>query len=99
MVQAHRARKVAGKPPEYPSLATQAGNLAGAVGRVVKAGVRGEPVKVTDEVHAARLSICQSCEFYDATRKRCTKCGCGGASFALATEALPADPPRWDAVT
>ena len=46
-----------------PVLARQAANLAGAVGRIVVAVAKGEPIKVPQEVYHERLAICRECEF------------------------------------
>lgn len=83
------------REPSYPSLARQALNLAGAAGRVVAAVANGVAYRVSEEEHARRLAICQACEFHDAAKRRCTKCGCGGAKLHLATERCPLEPPRW----
>lgn len=79
------------KPPAYPPLARQAMNAAGAVGRVVKAVVKQEPVQASDEEQARRLVICHACEpHYDPAQDRCRKCGCRAAWKArLATEHCP----------
>lgn len=98
-------RSIAGRPAsDYPSLFAQAGNLAGAVGRVISAVVHGEPVKVSEEVYAERLAICLPCEFNGARPDgvRCTKCGCPGKNLVglgklqLATERCPIG--KWETV-
>ena len=101
----HRARvtaKASGPAPSpaaYPSLFRQAANLAGAAGRVVAAAAKGEPVLASPEVRAERTAICAACEFHDAAKNRCTKCGCTGAKLHLAPMQCPLTPPRWKAVT
>ncbi len=75
--------------PSYPSLIEQAGNLAGAIGRAAVAALTHEPIFVDADEISRRQAICDACEFYDAARRRCTKCGCGGAKLALATESCP----------
>jgi hypothetical protein len=72
-----------------------AGNLAGAMGRVVAAAVNGEPIRVPDEVYAERTAICSACEHYDRARDTCTRCGCRGLKRAIATEACPLADPKW----
>jgi len=69
----------AGDELEYPSLFRQAASAAQAVGAVVAAAVRGEPVSVPQEEQDRRLAICHACEFWDAAQSRCSKCGCFGA--------------------
>ncbi len=85
------------RPDEFPSLAHQALSLAGAVGRVVAAVARGEPVKVPPAVYYERLAICRECEFNTERPAgvRCSKCGCGGMKLELATERCPLDTPKW----
>lgn len=79
----------------YPSAATMAANLAGAVGRVLGAVARGEPVLAPPGVVERRRAICLACEFHDHARGRCTRCGCGGLKLELATEACPLPEPKW----
>lgn len=81
---------------QYPPLIQQARNAAGALGRVVTAVAKGATIRVSEEEHARRLAICQACEFHDAAKNRCTKCGCGGAKLHLATERCPLEPPKWN---
>jgi hypothetical protein len=93
-----------GHAPEagaYPGILEQARNVASAAGRVVSAVVHGEPVKVSEEVHADRLAICMACEHNGARPDgvRCRKCGCRGLKLWLATERCRDDPPRWAALT
>jgi hypothetical protein len=81
---------------EYPSLFQQAANAAHAVGSVVAAAVRGEPVTVPQEEQDRRLAICHTCEFWDAAQQRCSKCGCFGAwKTWLASQHCPLEPPKW----
>lgn len=54
----------------FPSLATQAANLAGAVVRFVASGLE----QATPEQQAERAAVCRGCEeFKDG---RCRHCGC-----------------------
>lgn len=59
------------EPPEdFPPLAQQAANLAGAVGRFVASGLK----QSTPEQVSSRLGICRGCShFRDG---RCALCGC-----------------------
>lgn len=96
----HRARVVAlatgeSPPADYPSLATMATNLAGAVGRLVRTAAKGEALLVPADVLAERRRICGECPQFDRQRGRCRLCGCGGAKLHLATEICPDKPPRW----
>jgi hypothetical protein len=71
----------------YPSLLEQAGNAIGALGRVAGAAIQGKPVLVDIDEKNRRLAICDTCEFFDHARERCSKCGCPAKlKVALATE-------------
>jgi hypothetical protein len=81
----------------YPPPATQARNLAGAVGRAVIAAARGEAVRVDEAEYARRLEVCRGCSNFDAARNRCRRCGCRtAAKLRLAREACPEG--KWGAV-
>ena len=60
----------------FPSLATQAGNALGAIGRVAGAVLTGQPVLVSTEEHGRRMAICLTCPEMDAAQNRCRACGC-----------------------
>lgn len=84
----------------YPSLAKQATNFLGAMGRAAVAAVTGEQVIVSDEVFAARFEECKKCEKFDPKQERCSACGCAyRKKLALATESCPLDPPRWTRIS
>jgi hypothetical protein len=85
----------AARHPQYPPALTQIRSAAAAATRAVTAAVTGKPVLVSAEERARRQAICDACPEYDATRGRCTKCGCGGVKLALATERCPLEPPKW----
>lgn len=71
-------------PADFPPLAQQAANLAGAVGRFIASGM----ATTTTEERARRLAICEGCEFF--VGKRCQKCGCSlAAKVAMASEHCP----------
>jgi hypothetical protein len=76
-------------PAGYPRLATQAGNLAKAVGRFVASGL-----KVVDRAEFdRRRAICEACDKYDVEQARCRICGCKTAyKLRMATEHCPLDP-------
>jgi len=38
--------------------------------------VKGEKVKVSDEVFTKRMSICEGCPELNKTTKQCNSCGC-----------------------
>lgn len=82
--------RLRGDAAPFPSLATQAANLAGAVARFVGSGGS----LASEEEKARRLGICQACENYAAGR--CRLCGCFlSAKVASASEHCPDTPPRW----
>jgi hypothetical protein len=93
----NRSAQLEGKPPqEYPSIVTQAGNLAKAVGRFVASGLK----RVDEETYQERLAICRTCDQYDAAQKRCRLCGCKTtAKLRMASESCPLLEPKWSAVT
>lgn len=77
---------------EYPPLATQAVNLAGAFWDWAISGF----TMASDEEQARRRSICATCPRWDASGRRCTLCGCyTEAKIQLKTSHCPDDPSRW----
>lgn len=62
--------------PQMPSLLEMGKNLVKTAADVAKGAVTGQGLNLTEEEKNARLSICESCEFYNAAQSRCTKCGC-----------------------
>ena len=60
----------------YPSLPDQGKNLAKFAFEVVKNAMQSEALFVSDEIKEERLTICRSCEYYDASQVRCKHCGC-----------------------
>jgi hypothetical protein len=81
---------------EFPSLATQAGNLAGAIGRAAGQFLSGGPVLVPPEERDKRWAQCMTCE--NLVNDRCNLCGCFFAKkIRLAQESCPDKPPRWGA--
>jgi hypothetical protein len=81
-----------GDPGAVPSLAKQAANFAGAMGRAAVATVTGKQVLCSPEQRAAREAICRSCE--KLVNGKCVLCGCPYLrKLAHATEACPLD--KW----
>lgn len=80
-----------------PTLADKAEHLAGAVVRVGKALLRGEPVRVPDEERDRRLAICRSCpgghwkKGGNLGLGECShpQCGCTRFKHGWATEKCP----------
>ena len=60
---------------DYPSLPKQGENLAKFAWDVIK-HLNQEDLFVSDEVLKKRITICQSCEYYDSKQHRCKECGC-----------------------
>ncbi len=86
---------IVGEATAFPPLTTQAGNLAGAVGRVVKAAVTGEPIRVSPEEHEKRHGVCMACD--QLVNNRCKLCGCRFLTkIELATERCPIG--KWERV-
>ncbi len=61
---------------KYPSLIAQAGNLAGALGRLAAQAASEKDILVPSEEYQRRLTICRGCDQYDAPKSRCKACGC-----------------------
>lgn len=61
--------------PELPSLPQRAVNLSRAIVRHVADGCQ----RVSDEVQAERMAVCQQCDQYRASDQTCShkRCGCG----------------------
>lgn len=75
---------------DFPPLAEQARNLAGAVVRFVASGL----ARSTDAEQARRMAICGGCDRFAGGR--CRECGCSLAfKVAMAGEHCPLDPPKW----
>ena len=63
------------KPP-MPSMGAMARNVANSVVQNIQSVAAGNALRLTEEQANSRLSICSTCEFYNQTQSRCTKCGC-----------------------
>lgn len=57
---------------QLPSKAAMARNAFKAAGQAIASGFK----KVSEEEQARRLAICEGCEFFRQSDKRCSKCGC-----------------------
>jgi hypothetical protein len=55
-----------------PPKLDMARNALKAAGQALMSGFK----KVSDEEQARRLEICEGCEFFRQSDKRCSKCGC-----------------------
>lgn len=58
-----------------PSPATQIVSFINGVAAECHAVIEGQPA-ITPEQKAARLAICEGCEFFIAAERRCSRCGC-----------------------
>lgn len=58
------------------SLGTKIKNVTKAVGRLSKAILTGQKVRVAPEEVERRLDICRGCRFFNAVKTGCRKCGC-----------------------
>jgi hypothetical protein len=96
IAESHRLATKPASESDYPSVARQALNLAGAVGRVAGAAVTGNAVTVSDQEQDRRLALCRDCERFNAGQGRCRECGCLAKFKAmLKTERCPLTPPKW----
>ena len=80
-----------------PSLTQQAENLAKAAVKVAKATAKGDQIFATKEIVSFRQEICNTCEFYDIKKKRCSQCGCiTDYKLKTSTESCPIG--KWNAI-
>ena len=83
-----------------PPLPTQAKNLGGALGRVLKALASGDQLLIPKAAQSGRLAICSTCPKsapadLPVDHRRCEHCGCYLApKTGLATESCPEG--HWD---
>lgn len=88
-----------GKWPRDPTMKCMARNAFNAATRIITASVTGERVRVSPEVAESRLAVCRGCNYFDSDRVRCKLCGCRMSGVLgkvqWATEACPANPPKW----
>ena len=59
-----------------PSTGQMIRNVGGSIVRTVQRVAQGNSLNISDADKEKRLSICKSCEFYDAGQERCSRCGC-----------------------
>ena len=59
-----------------PSTGQMIRNVGGSIVRTVQSVAQGNSLNISDADKEKRLSICKSCEFYDAGQERCSRCGC-----------------------
>ena len=61
---------------EFPSLPEQAGNLYDLFQKMAKDAIDGDSVFVDEFEQQRRYDMCQVCEHFASSAKRCKKCGC-----------------------
>lgn len=84
------------RKPDYVPMVVQAGNVMGAIGRIVADVATGQRVLVDPAEKVRRFEICRACDEFDPEKSRCRKCGCySGFKARLASEHCPLDPPKW----
>lgn len=62
--------------PDLPSFKDMAKGFLGTAKDIVVGAVHGEDVLVTEEIYNTRMTICEGCEFFRKSDKRCAQCGC-----------------------
>lgn len=62
--------------PELPSTKDMANGFLGSAKDVLLGVFQGEHALVTEEVYITRMNICEGCEFFRKSDKRCSQCGC-----------------------
>jgi len=80
-----------------PPRTTQVRSLAAAVASECVAALSGES-PVSEEEKARRIVVCQGCDFFVSTDRRCSKCGCWvDAKAGFRTQRCPEN--KWPALT
>lgn len=64
------------KARPMPSYAQMAKNVGNSLMKNTISVVQGNELRLSKEEAEKRESICKSCEFYEKSSSRCTKCGC-----------------------
>lgn len=84
-----------GPAPEPVPLVRKLSNAAAAAGRIGAALLKGQAIRVSEEVLERRLTICRACALWSEGGNRglgeCRdpRCGCTKAKHGLATEQCP----------
>lgn len=80
-----------------PRRTAQIRSFAGAVAAECSAALAGEAL-VSDDERAGRIAVCEGCEFFITTDRRCSKCGCWmDAKAGFRTQQCPEE--KWPALT
>jgi hypothetical protein len=75
-IQQTKIRNLETSNKTFPSIPQMAVNLGKDVVKTVKNVAIGESFKTDDEQANKRKEVCNSCEFFNKSQERCTKCGC-----------------------
>jgi hypothetical protein len=61
---------------QFPSLPEQAKNSTLLIADVIRNAIQNNQIFANSQEKNRRMSLCMSCEHFDAPSKRCKKCGC-----------------------
>jgi uncharacterized paraquat-inducible protein A len=75
-IEESRIRSLQSSRKQFPSVGRMVANLGAEVVNNIKSVASGQAFKTDDEEANKRKSICNSCEFFNKSQERCTKCGC-----------------------
>ena len=75
-IEESRIRSLQSSRKQFPSVPRMVANLGAEVVNNIKSVASGQPFRVEDEEAKKRRSICETCEFFNKSQERCTKCGC-----------------------
>lgn len=70
------AKLQASTKPAMPSVGAMTRSVAQSMVRNVQSVAAGNPLRLSEDEAKKRLDICKTCEFFNASQTRCTKCGC-----------------------
>lgn len=51
-------------------------NVGSSIVKNVVSVAKGNDLKISSEEAEKRLGICKTCQFFDKTSQKCSKCGC-----------------------
>jgi hypothetical protein len=69
-----RELSLSNKP--MPSIGQQMKNVGNSIVKTVQSVAAGNPLNISDIEKDKRLSVCKTCEWYNVSQERCSKCGC-----------------------
>lgn len=59
-----------------PSTGQMIRNIGGSIVKNIQSVAAGNPLNISEDEKEKRLNICRSCEFFELSDERCSKCGC-----------------------